>query len=386
MPKDKIKEDAMELMLKQPYAITVAKHEFSVYENRILFKIIDVLQPFISTLRIKDSETGKHVRHLTVDEIKSINPSDFASQIEGSISKKYIKLVTPLGTQFTLPCREILPLGSKNHTYLGRALKSMTSRSIVINRRNEEGKLALSTYTNFFKEAKYNHHTSSLDIEISNEFLPELISLATTIDKKRAKIRDNYTSFSKGIAFSLSSKYAQRLYEFAAHYRDFANKNRSFTISLENCREYFNLHEKYKSPSEIVRNVFNPALSELRNKSDVWLKIIKPLKEGRRVVGWKTRVVARKKKSLPIFNATPAINPNKDQAKSTKSKPLKLVDQLVTKFKLSHRQADKLKRQIDEKKLHKELYEINLQILSNKIRSVGGYTAKVLGEKFNLKL
>ena len=180
------------------------------------------------------------------------------------------------------------------------------------------------------------------------------------------------------------------MYELASHYRDYANNPKKvIAISLENTIEYFGLKKienghvvsKY-SVTEIVRRVFNPSINELKKKSDVWLEIIKPVKDGRKVVGWKLRVVSKNKKLLPIFNATPVINP-KDQAKS---KPLKLVDQLVTKFKLSQRQADLLITKVDPKALKKELYQINLLILDRKLRNIGGYTAKVLGAKFNLKL
>jgi plasmid replication initiation protein len=50
------------------------------------------------------------------------------------------------------------------------------------------------------------------------------------------------------------------------------------------------LSEKYKRAIFVKNFILNPAVDELKKKSDVWFEILDPIKEGRKVVGWEIKI------------------------------------------------------------------------------------------------
>ena len=90
-------------LVKQPYAITVAKHNFNVHEMRIMTRITQALQK---------------------DMLYSKDRSEVQKTLFGD---KIIRV----------PTQSLLPKGSQNYAAVKRALKSLEDKSMTIRGKDE---------------------------------------------------------------------------------------------------------------------------------------------------------------------------------------------------------------------------------------------------------
>ena len=321
-----VQEDTMGLFLtKQPYNLTVAKHTMDIHQMRIMSSLVHAMQPYMSM------------------------------QVDYAESKQDVWL--------NLRSKDLV-LGN-NFNPLRESLKKLMKKVVIIKYYVPEKKTCIETGTTIVQEYKHEHGSSEVAVKISGSLLPQLIDLAR-----------GYTRYSLGVAFQTSSPNVFKIYQYISHFRD----KKIIQCNVETLRKWLNLETKYKMPARIKERVLEPAMRELREKADVWFDIAKRVTDGRRMIGWKFNIYTKKavKKTLDKHQHQPDSSP--------KAKPFGMCSELVSKFKLSERQADKLLQKVDTKDLHKELYQINLLILGGTLKNIGGYTAKMLAEKFNLRL
>jgi len=75
-----------------------------------------------------------------------------------------------------------------------------------------------------------------------------------------------------------------------SHWRD---KKQGFVrnFEIDTLRKTLEINEnKYVRPSGFLKRVLLPAQKELEEKADVWFKVKEPVKEGKRVKGWKIQI------------------------------------------------------------------------------------------------
>ena len=85
-----------------------------------------------------------------------------------------------------------------------------------------------------------------------------------------------FSRYDLGIAFTLESSYAMRLYEMMAGQKE------PISYSIEALRKEFKLEDKYRMNKDFIKRVIESAKSELDEKSPVTFTYT-PLKEGRKI-------------------------------------------------------------------------------------------------------
>ncbi len=257
MKNDTKNVDTVGLLLKQPYAVTMARHRLNVYEMRIMFRVIEALQP-------------RMVYDKSPYQISQTNIGD---------------------TTITMPTRCLLVPGDENYKLVRDALDSLTKKHIHIAIKDDKG-VSKEVFTNLIKEAIYEHRSSSIRIDISRNLMPQILGLSR-----------NYTKYLLSVAFNSSSPNVMKLYQYVAQWRD---KKQTF-LRVTSLRQWLLLGEKYRYPSQIKKWILEPASKELKASADVWFDIASRVKEGRRTMGWtlniytKERPEVKRVAPLPLF-------------------------------------------------------------------------------------
>ncbi len=222
-------------IVRQPYAVTMAKHRLNTHEMRIMFRIIEALQ--------SDMIYGKGRA--------CINNTLFGSKI--------VRLRT----------KNLLPTGSKNYGCVRRALKSLTQKSITIEGKDENGEYEVNT--NLVMLSTYHYNNEFVELELSKYLLSSYLALAK-----------NYSKYLLEIAFNSSSPNIMKLYQFISHWRD---KNK-IQVTLEELRNFLQLENKYEKSRDVREYILESASKELKKRADIWFEIVEPIKQGRRITGW----------------------------------------------------------------------------------------------------
>ena len=230
-----------QIMLRQPYAVTLAKHRLNVHEMRIMFRVIEALQS-----DVKYNQSAKEVGQTL-------------------FGNKILQLRT----------KGLLPEGSKNHGCVRKALDSLTKRRLTIQGEDKDGKYEL--YTGLILEGKYYCNNEFVKVEISKNLLPCFLALAK-----------NYSKYLLEVAFNASSPNIMKLYQYISHcyWRKELNKN----LEIGEIREWLQMGDKYSNPYNFRLRVLEPAIKELKEKADVYFEIDKPIKSSKQILGWKINI------------------------------------------------------------------------------------------------
>lgn len=222
-------------LVRQPYAVTMAKHRLNVHEMRIMFRVIEVLQ--------SDMIYGKG-----------------RIQVQNTLfGNKIVRLHT----------KDLLPAGSENYSCVRRALKSLTQKNITIEGKDENGKYEVNT--NLVMLSTYHYNNEFVELELSKYLLSSYLALAK-----------NYSKYLLEIAFNSSSPNVMKLYQFISHWRD---KNK-IQVKLDELRDFLQLENKYKKSRDVREYILEPASKELKKRADIWFEIQESVKLGRRITGW----------------------------------------------------------------------------------------------------
>lgn len=227
--------------IKQPYAITVAKHDFNVHEMRIMTRITQALQ--------QDMLYGK-----TRLEVQKTLFGD-----------KIIRI----------PTQSLLPKGSQNYSMVKKALKSLEQKIMTIRSKDKYGNY--ETNARLIMKSKYYLNNEMLEIQLDRDILPDYLALAS------------YSKYIAEISMNSSSRYIMRMYQFISHWRDKTKK----TVMLEELRNVLEIGEKYDRPKDLRKYVLEPCIADLKNRADIWFNIDSPIKTGRTITGYTFNIYKR---------------------------------------------------------------------------------------------
>ncbi len=318
-------EDTMKKFLqKQPRNLTMARHTLGIHQLRIMARTVEALQPFMS---------------FKVDHAKKKDDMCVTIKVSELVVGNNVK-----------PLRE--------------ALEGLMKKTVRIMHYIEDEAVFLEVGTTLIQAYEYKHGSSDVKIQISGHLLPQIIDLAR-----------GYTKYSLDVAFKTSSANTFKLYQYFSSFRD---KN-IIQCNVDTLRHWLQIDDKYKLPSQIKKWILEPAQKELRDKADVWFEFFERITQGRKMIGWRFRIYTR---DLPKFEK----EPEKNKAKERDPADQKLIDKLITKYKLSEDQAIKLVDKADRKALNKEIYDLQFIINTGNINNIGGFCVKIFSTKLNIKL
>lgn len=120
----------------------------------------------------------------------------------------------------------------------------------------------VSSQTYFKKEGRFK-------IALTNEIMPYLTQL-----------KGQFTQYQLNHISGFSSVHAIRLYELFTQYKRLGDRY----ISVEDLKKWLQLEDKYDRYNNLNQWVLIPALSEINEKSDLFV-VYEPIKRGRKIIG-----------------------------------------------------------------------------------------------------
>ena len=328
----------MKLFLqRQPFNLTMAKHNLDIHQLRIVSRIVNKLQPLMS----------KKIEHEEVppDAWVSVNVAE-------------------------------LIIGN-NTKYLRDALDGLMKKIVRILHFLPEENTYLEIGLPMIQMYKYKHGTGLVKLKIGGPLLPQLLDLAR-----------GYTRYSLPVAFQTSSANVYKLYQYLSHYTD----REIILCYLVTLREFLQIQGKYKLPSDIKRWILEPAMKELEAKADVWFSIVGTLKEGRRMLGWEFKIhmtKERRQEEERRKQKKEGLLSQFDEKWVSYLKRFGLGDKQIKKLLLNTSVLNTSEGEVQDfykSHLYKSLREIELKHLDKKIQNLGGYTVAVLKKKFDIDL
>lgn len=200
----------------QSYIFTAAAYEATIYEKRIMYRIILGLQDYICGKKLSSS-----------------------LRIEPSSEDDLF---------FSIRTRDICPEKDTKHSeHVKNALIRLLGRRYIF----DDGKVWAAD--SFIASPKYNMRRGWVSFR-----LPGLIFRALLDFSK------GFSRYDISVALSLQSVYSMRLYELICR-----NKSDVYTYSVDFLREMFGLEGQYRNNADFIRRVIEPARQELDARAPV---------------------------------------------------------------------------------------------------------------------
>jgi len=211
----------------QSYILTTAKYDYSVYEKRILYRLVEMAQS--ETEGLKFSTCCKKIAH------------------------DLFGLVT-----VTFPISSVLANETdKNYKKAKDALISLSQKYIIYEDENIWEKI------NIVLLPKIEKRNSTFTFTLA----PKIWDCILNFSK-------GYRKFELKIAMQFESIYSMRFYELMS------NQKKPLIYSISQLKEMFQIENKYKQINDFIRFVIEPAKKELDNKSP-YTFTYSIIKEGR---------------------------------------------------------------------------------------------------------
>lgn len=218
----------------QSYILTTAKYDYSVYEKRILYRIIEQLQSLIEGKELNKRYSLREYQHGNKKLFEFIFPfSAFKKNEE-----------------------------DKNHAQIKKALLSLEKKG-------------------------FEYEDDRVWKTINILYFPELEKYKEDVQfTLREEIVEAFLDFSKGFkkyelktAMEFESVYSMRFYELLS------NQKKPINYSIDDLKEIFGLIGKYKNrPSGFIEKVVEPAKIEL-DKCSPYTFYYERIKTGRKITG-----------------------------------------------------------------------------------------------------
>ena len=269
----------MKKEINQPISLTRGIYKPRLSTERILTRIIEVLQPYMN-YKFKKGKDLPCVH-------KNNDDPQFRTRV------------------FSLPIKKLLAPGSQNYSYLKDSLQALMNQHVKLKGSDENGDYEL--FTGLIKQFVYYSDESIVKVEMNDQVLSFLIDTVC------------YSRFSLDVALNCSSAYTMRIYKMISHWRGRGEGyEREFRIGY--LRSTLCLGDKYTKPSGILSRILLPAQKELEKKGDVYFEIVRAIKEGRRVDGWVVKIVERSKKKTTVLGLekTKPISPRPKKLEAAK--------------------------------------------------------------------
>jgi plasmid replication initiation protein len=294
----------------------------------------------ITTARYDMSSTEKNIVYMLLAQLKDDDPFDCIYKIQVKELEKSMN-------------KEL------NYSHLKDTTRKLIKRVYTIEDpfKNEALHIGLLT------AARYKKGGGTIELELSQHVHPYLFQL-----------KNNFTTFQLHVALSLKSKFSKRIYEMLSQYKDTGIMK--ITVEELKCRlGLINLttkEEHYKNFNDFEKRVLLVAKQELQPPIDISFTYSKH-KTGTKVTDLVFLINYKAKKEL---------------YKDTIGNPsmVELESRLVNKFKLSPWQSQIILKVVPQQEINKTLYDISLKLPEGKIKNVGGFTARIFDNKYNLGL
>ena len=294
---------------------------------------------FITSSRYEMSALEKNIMYMVMSQLKKNDPSDM----------KYI-----------VSAMELMQSTGKDILYADLKKASAKLITRILEGVNEDGNLV---QTSFIASATYITGKGLIEIEISNAIRPHYIEL-----------KEKFTTFQLDIALSLKSIYSKRLYEILSMYKNF--KEKKFTISVKELKMKLALisskgEDKYEAFRNFKIAVLDPAEREINGDSDIYFtyKALEGKKYGK----------GRKPIDLLEFNVMYKERKDVEIGYDEANKPI--YDRLINDFGLRKDQASEVIRNYSKIEINKQLYDIHIAKMNNKVGNIGAYTATIFKVK-----
>lgn len=218
----------------QSYILTTAKYDFSPYEKRIMYRLIELAQKEIEGLSLKDN-------------LRKITPTNF-------------------GREITMPVQDILKDEQDKHYAIAKAaFRSLSEKHIEYE--DDE----IWSYTPIITAPVIKKNCGSVKFYVFDNIWRCLLDFTKGFKK-----------YELITAMKFKSVYAMRFYELMS------GQTRPLFVALEGAdglRERFGLQGKYKLTADFRKKVIDVAKAEL-DESSPYSFVAKEEKEGRKVIGW----------------------------------------------------------------------------------------------------
>ena len=230
----------------QSYLITSARYDFSVYEKRILYRIVELVQS-----ELKGNSLGKGVQ---------LQPTLYNDK------------------RISMPFAFFLLDGEdKNHNRIHRAFKRLRQKGI--DKTTQKGTIVGYPLIQYYEIPPYG---DNITFQIAEALYKDLLDFAK-----------GYSQYEIQVAFGFRSQYTMRLYELTC------KNKRDITYSIESLREMFCLENKYKQTRDFLKYVINPAQRELEASKSVYYFIYEEVKTGKAITHLRFSTVSREKHKEP---------------------------------------------------------------------------------------
>ena len=217
-----------ETWLLQPIAVTMMRHDYSLFQVRILVSIVESLQSILHGIL-----NNKRSPQLDLFKTKELDE-------DGRMPIK-------------LPFKE-LGVDPNHYPQLRTSLKMLAAIPVEIPYKTSEGR-------------KYTKATNLCDV-----YIPEdrsynkyaILKLDRSVAERLVSLDFGYHRLGKQIVFACKNRYTQRIYMFIESWVD---KGRTVIKTLE-FRKMLRLENNYKKFSDFCRRVLEPAKQELKELAD----------------------------------------------------------------------------------------------------------------------
>jgi len=218
--------------LIQSYIVTSAKYDFSVYEKRILYRLIETFQYL--TKGEKLNEKIKITKDLFDVSVVTMPISMFLNGEE-----------------------------DKNHTRIKKAIESLENKKFIY----EDNKTW--EIIRILSEPKIDKYKEFATFRIN----PKIVSAFLDFSK-------GFSKYELVTAMKFESIYAMRFYELLS------GQKSAITYSIDNLKIMFQIENKYKLTADFFRYVILPAKKELDKSAPYSFEYV-PIKQGRKIVSIK---------------------------------------------------------------------------------------------------
>lgn len=218
--------------LIQSYILTTAKYDYSVYEKRILYRIIELMQEYTQGKKLNKRYS---ITKTMFNDIDIVMPTSAFLKDEND----------------------------QNYTRTKKALLSLNKKVIQYEDKERWGAFNLIERPEVYKLGDY----------ISFRVSP-------TIAKAFLDFSKGFSKYELETAMSFESTYSMRFYELLS------GQKSPITYSIDNLKIMFQIQDKYKLTADFFRKVIEPAKKEL-DKSAPYSFEYKPVKTGRKITAIK---------------------------------------------------------------------------------------------------
>lgn len=216
----------------QSYIFTTAKYDFTAYEKRIMYRLIEFAQSEVKGVMIRDN-------------LHKIEPTLF-------------------GREITMPVADILKDETdKNYDIAKKAFRMLSQKHIEYE--DDE----IWSFTPIITNPKIRKGEGVAKFYVFDEIWKCLLDFTK-----------GYRKYELVTAMQFKSVYSMRMYELMS------GQKRPLEVSFEALKERFGVKDKYKLVGHFKKRVLDVAKKELDESSPYSFNYIE-VKEGRKVVGFK---------------------------------------------------------------------------------------------------